>query len=191
MLLRLPDHDLGPFRVGDHGHATGVQDVVRIGGRPTSRPGRRHDRLCVVGPDVGVPGRLRRRAFGDRTDGRHVAAPDAADVVGDARLRRHDVLDLPTEKRPVEAGRGVGVGLTAVGPAGDTGDVAVSLGHGHRSCSLVSVDPSTVRPESGHPLATSAEPSYIIGFPGVVRKGVAEGARSTNRPSAASTAAVP
>ena len=42
----------------------------------------------------------------------------------------HHVLELPSEQAAVERQRGFGVGLAGVDPAGDAGDVAVSLGHG-------------------------------------------------------------
>ena len=82
---------------------------------------------------VGPPGGRVAGVFG-LGHGGHIAAADPADEVRAGAGRQH-VLELPAEQLAVELGRGAGVGLARVRPAGHAGDVSVSLGH-LRSSSL-------------------------------------------------------
>src|SRR4029079_786601 len=132
MLVRLPDGERRPFRVGDHGHASGVHDVERVGRRAAGSAGLCGDLVGAVDPYVRVPPR-RRLAVGGGSDPGNVATPNSTDEVLAFGPFRHRVLDLPTEQVAVELRLGLRVGRTDVDPARHALDVTASLGHGDHS----------------------------------------------------------
>ena len=127
-LLRLPDRDHGPLRIGEGRHAPCVEDVE----------GRRQD----VGAELGSPGRA-------RVDVRHgdVAVPVRRDALvlalaetGDAvalhlghrvhgALADRDVVVAPTEERAIELLGAVDVVGLQVDPAEGSGCVARAFAH--------------------------------------------------------------
>ena len=135
VLPRLPYAELGPLRIGQHGHAAGARDIERLKHHAPARFQRlRRGLVGAVDPDVGVPSRRRRSALRRRADGGNIAAVEARDEVLAGRARRHHVLEIPSEEAPVEGDRGLRIGLARIDPAWNAGHVSVSLEHW---CSLL------------------------------------------------------
>ena len=131
MLAGLPDADRRPAAVGQDGHPARAEDVEGLAEHlATGRRDRGGRIVGTVDPNVGAPGRRRRRSLLLRADRGHVLASQPRDEVVAGRVGRHAVLELPPEDASVEGDRRLGVRLGGVDPARDSGDVSVSvLGH--------------------------------------------------------------
>ena len=139
VLLRLPDAEHRAFGIGDHGHASRVHHVERVGERRATCGADLLDRVVGTGDrDVRVPHRARRHALGHGPHGSDVTTPDAGHEVLAAGPFRHRVLELPPEDPLVERERGLRIGLLGVHPARDTGEVLAAFGHGRAPSSGVS-----------------------------------------------------
>jgi len=92
-------------------------------------PDLRRRLIGALDPDIGIPRRRRRRRLGHRRHGGDIAAAETPDEVLALRPRRRNVLELPAEQAAVKSDGSLWVGLAGIDPAGDAGDVSISLGH--------------------------------------------------------------